>query len=380
MRVLFVATYSGTSGASHSLISLIKYLRIKGVQPLVLLPNRGPLEDLLIDEGIPYKQIRLFNWVISIDKYNSKKERFKWFIKKIINFLQEIRIFFILKKEKVDLIHINAITASWGFYASRINRVPIIWHIREFLEEDLNKRFWNKNRAFKQLNTSDCVIAISDSVKNKYVKFINQKRLVRIYNGIDTEKYKKLESNIFEREIVILTLAGRITKEKGHEEVLYAIDKLVNSGIDKIKVRFIGSEGDEYFINNITKLIKELALENYVELSGYRPDMHNVWNETDIALVCSKSEAFGRVTVEAMMAGALVIGANKGGTAEIISNKYGLMYEQGNYASLAEKIKYAIKNKEEMIAIAKEGQVFAYKNFTAENNAQNIYNVYKKLL
>ena len=51
----------------------------------------------------------------------------------------------------------------------------------------------------------------------------------------------------------------------------------------------------------------------------------------DIALVASCSEAFGRVTVEAMLAGMLVIGADVAGTSELICDGVnGILYEDDN--------------------------------------------------
>src|SRR5699024_8924720 len=93
-----------------------------------------------------------------------------------------------------------------------------------------------------------------------------------------------------------------------------------------------------------------------------------------------KAEAFGRVTVEAMLAGALVIGANTEGTAELIDGKYGLLYNQGDFMSLFQKIKYAIDNQEEMKEIASLSKRYALQNFTATINCNNICKIYKELL
>lgn len=380
MNILFIATYAGTSGASQSLISLIIHLMNKGVKPLVLIPNHGPLEKLLIENQIPYKKIRLFNWITTPEKYQISKERFKWFLKRIINIIQEIRIFYLIKSKKIDLVHINAITASWGIYASKLNKTPIVWHIRELLEEGLNKRFWNKQNAMRSLEQAKYVIAISDSVKNEYLQLNNNINLVRIYNGIDSNLYSNARNDLFKTKITKLTLAGRFVPEKGHEETIYALNSLVKNGITNIILRFVGNEGEETFIKKIKEQIHVLELEDYVEFLGYRKDIYNVWAETDIALVCSKAEAFGRVTVEAMMAGALVIGADTGGTVEILSKNYGITYEQGNYSALAKKIEFAVNHKEDMRKIALSGQKYAKKTFTAEKNAENIYKIYKKII
>ena len=94
-------------------------------------------------------------------------------------------------------------------------------------------------------------------------------------------------------------------------------------------------------------------------------------------LVCSKYEAFGRVTVEAMMAGCLVIGANSGGTIELIEDgSTGVLFESGDYVDLVNKMIYVIENKNNAKKIAKNGRNVALQCFTALINASNIRNLY----
>ncbi|MCE7791186.1 glycosyltransferase family 4 protein [Salipaludibacillus sp. CUR1] len=378
MKVLFIASYSGTSGANHSLINLIKILKTKGVEPYVIIPTSGKLEKELMENKIPYKKIRLYNWIVSIDQI-SKKENIKWLIKSLINYWQELRIYLLIKKKKIKVMHINAVTAAWGLNAAQKNNVPIVWHIREFLEEDLNKKFRNRNSAIKKLNKANVIIAISKSVEKKYSKIINKAKLITIYNGIDHNKFSNIENDIFNKDTITVTIAGRIVKEKGHKEVIYAIQKVIDMGVTNIKLLIVGNEGDFNFISQIEELVFGQNLDNHVHFLGYRGDMENIWSQTDIAIISSKAEAFGRVTIEAMMGGALVLGANTGGTIELINDKYGLIYEQGNYKSLADNIIYAINNKAEMKVIAKQAKINANKNFTALMNAENIFNVYKSL-
>lgn len=379
MKVLFVASYAGTSGANHSLIYLIKKLRDKGIEPIVLLPTKGKIEILLKKNKIPYKRMRLFNWVKPIKINYSVKEKIKIFFKKVINTLQEVRILFFIKRKKIDIVHLNAITTSWGASASVINKTPLVWHIREFLAEDLGKEFWNRAKAIKKISNADSIIAISKSVYSKYSNELPPSKMLQIYNGIEENQYSEIKNDIFNRDFVTLTITGRIVYEKGHEEVIYALNSLVNQGMKNIKLQIVGDEGDPSFIQKIKTLVNDWELNNHVFFLGYRNDMSNVWAETDIAIISSKAEAFGRVTVEAMMAGCLVLGANTQGTAELIGDKYGLLYEQGNYKSLADKVHYAANNSSQMINISKKAKKYAGSKFTADINAANILSVYNNL-
>src|SRR5699024_8150215 len=141
MKVLYVATYSGTSGANHSLVNMIVQMKHKEVEPILIIPKSGPVEKLLHKNSIRYTRITQFHWVTNLNSSKTIMTYIKRLVKQLINFVQEFRIYYIIKRKKVDLVHINAITSSNAYLASRISRIPIVWHIREFLEEDLNQTF-----------------------------------------------------------------------------------------------------------------------------------------------------------------------------------------------------------------------------------------------
>lgn len=63
--------------------------------------------------------------------------------------------------------------------------------------------------------------------------------------------------------------------------------------------------------------------------------MKSLRKTVDFEVMCSKFEAFGRVTVEALRSGKLFIGANTGATSEIVEDGItGYVYPVGNYKSL----------------------------------------------
>ena len=82
-----------------------------------------------------------------------------------------------------------------------------------------------------------------------------------------------------------------------------------------------------------------------------------------------------------MLAGNLVIGADSGGTTEILGDgKYGMLFENGNPISLARTLIKAISEKEKSVLLAKAGQNYAHSEFTATHNADQIISVYQNIL
>lgn len=92
-----------------------------------------------------------------------------------------------------------------------------------------------------------------------------------------------------------------------------------------IELHLVGAPTGWEYTEKIKRIATELGVRDRVFFDGLVEDMASVWAQTDIAVVPSPFEAFGRCAVEAMMAGCLVIGNSTAGTAEIIAEEAGLL-------------------------------------------------------
>ena len=107
--------------------------------------------------------------------------------------------------------------------------------------------------------------------------------------------------------------------------------------------------------------------------------MKELRNNIDIELVCSRNEAFGRVTLEAMLHGIPVVGSNVGGTLELIKNREtGMIYQYGDINDLANKIEVLIKEHELYNLIINNAMEFANK-FTIEKTANGVLEKFNEI-
>ena len=380
MNVLFIATYEGLSGASYSLLGMIEELRLMGVNPYVILLKNGKMKSELEKRSIPFSILRGYPWVVEASKRDSIKEKLYWAIKRVYNVKAENGICKIIKDKNIDIVHINAFTASVGFHAAKKMGVPIVWHIREFVEEDLGKRFWNKKGALEMLEQADKVIAISESVLKKFKEQAPNANIQVIYNGIPTKDYENgRRYPVFSQTTIFAILAGRIDPGKGHEDVIEALHEIGAENLRDFLLNIAGKSQNKEFEDKIHSLVADYGLNETVKFIGFRTDLPDIYKNSDIAIVSSKAEAFGRVTVEAMMGGALVLGADTAGTKEIIGDSFGVLYKQGDSHDLAVKLKMILSAKEKYRNIAKKAQEFAMSTFTAKKNAENVFKVYSQL-
>lgn len=201
-----------------------------------------------------------------------------------------------------------------------------------------------------------------------------------IHNGIDIEKFYNPNKEIFESDKVIFIFVGGFADYKGHPEFAQACVKVAEQGFQNFDIWFVGT-GNAKVREEVLAYLADHGLSDHVQYLGYQRDVEKLFAQSDISFTCSKSEAFGRITVEAMLAGNLLIGADSAGTQELISHmETGLLYAKGNPDDLAEKIMFAMNNKFVSKQIAANGRKYMSENMTAQINAENVAALYKKII
>ena len=363
--VIFVSPHSDLYGAERSLISIMLYARKSGYNPVLLLKKSGPIESKLQEEKIEY-YIVPFRQCINTKGKHDFLRGFKDYIRDT----QTLAHFISQHKKLCDetvLVHTNSIITWFGVMLSQALHVPHIQHIREFGREDFDMEFNFSNKLMARIfNKSSKIVCISDAVLNTYKKLFNSKKMVRIYNGVGhsvTSENSKTSSNK-----VYILLVGRLSKEKGQREAIAACEKLIEKGIYNFELHLYGNGVDERVLR---EYIINKGLEQNVVFKGYSTQIN--YSDYDIALMTSKAEAFGRVTVEYMLNALPVVGIATGGTAELVVEKQtGLLSEYGNIGQLASNIELLILNENYRKELGKNGKRRANDFFTEEAYGKNI--------
>lgn len=381
MRILFIENSGNSSaGAFHSMVTLIGLLKQYGVESYVAVPDRADGLTLLETNDIPYIKMRAcsYTWLISED--NSLIEKMKMPLKYLYTQLASFKLTKYANEHHIDIIHENTSACYLGKFVADKLKLPHIWHIREFLEEDFGMTIWNKKRALKMMNDSTALITISDAITDKYRKLVRQDLLHKIYNGISIDRFYHPERQVNIGGSSKVLCVGRVCDGKGQGDVIQALAQLKKKYNMELQLYIAGIYDAEYADKIMAPAITANIAKN-IHFLGQCNNMSDIYNQMDILCMSSKKEAFGRVTVEAMLSGMLVVGSNSGGTSEIVTDREtGLLYEPGNIVDMAETLKYAVDHSDEMACIAEKGREFAMQRFDAERNAREIYELYKRVL
>lgn len=380
MNILYIAHEGGNNfnGASRSLISIIHKFS-ENNKVFVIIPEvGGKLQEALENLECEIKVVPFYRWA----EFKNRNP-LKWWLKKFLwkcsyemkngEYINELVEYCIEKS--IEIIHTNSSVVNIGAILSLRTEIPHIWHFREFGQEDFNiYPLVSKNKWLEIISKGHTkIICVSYAVKEKYVKLLANASICTIYNGIDfsyTKKYKKKEHDCFN-----VLISGLISEAKGQYIAIRSIIKLLDKGYSDINL-YLAGRGNSSRLKNICK-----KYTSHFHFLGQVDDMVQLRREMDLELVCSRSEAFGRVTVEAMSCRLPVIGTRSGGTPELIDdNVTGFLFEKENIEELAELIEILFCDRKLASEMGDNAYRSVINTFTEEELYRNIVDVYKEVL
>ncbi len=378
MKVIYINHSSGIQGAGLALLNIIKRMPKLGVEPIVVLPNEGPLADTLREMGIKVYFIMHYNAIYPRRKFISDYILYPYRLLRTLFFnkLAEYRFGKVVLAEHPDIIHSNSGVIRFGSKTAQKQHIPHVWHVREFMTRDF---FWvplggeKKVRELYSLENNHC-IAITKAVF-EYFALTPIKDNV-IYDGVflaDIATPKVSEKKKY------LLFVGSLQKGKGIYDVLSAFDAVA----DKIPEYELWIAGNDYININ-----QEISLRNnakQIKYLGFRTDVYELMANATALLVPSYYEGFGFITTEAMLNKTLVIGRDTAGTKEQFNN--GLLItgkEIGIRFNTNEEFSQIIlqvctQPQSDFRDIIDRAFKVVIDNYTIEKNTQHIYNIYEQL-
>jgi len=215
--------------------------------------------------------------------------------------------------------------------AAKLLGIPHFWMVREFGKDDHRLQFLLGHRRTIRLigQLSATVICNSHAVEKALLAVAPSMTTHVVYPIVDTPLGTPPQRH--PGEPLRAVLVGYFSHGKGQRLAIEAVAIARRTGVD-IKLTLVGGGKHKPF----RKLAQRRGVEELVNIDGPTRDLGRYWSAAHVGLMCSQSEAFGRVTVEAMRAGLPVCGTNTGGTPEIIDpGVNGLLSAAGDANALA---------------------------------------------
>lgn len=203
-------------------------------------------------------------------------------------------------------------------------------------------------------------IAISDEI----LKSIKAQNIYKIYNGIPyTEPQKIMMPQGFN-----IVAVGGLRKVKEYELLVKSVSHLTFPF-------HLTIVGEGVLRENLTKLIKELEIEDKVSLVGFQTNVNDYIYSADLQVISSKSEGFSLAMIEGIFYSKRLISTKVSGCMEILPDE--LLYDIEN---LTEKITDVYENKERyQQSFARVKEIYQ-ELLTIEACAKEHLNVYEEII
>ena len=295
----------------------------------------------------------------------------------------------LLKKEKVDVLHLRSRMPAWIGY--------LVWKTlpkkdRPILVTTFHG-FYSVNSYSAVMTKGIGIIAISKSIEEHIRNAYGvEKDIELIFRGVDKDKFdpesisvermEEYRSNwrLDNRKPVVM-LPGRLTRLKGQDIFIQALAQVRNRNFQAILVGDL--EDNPGFAAELQALIDKLGLAETVSMVGHCDDMPAALMLADVVISASSNEpeAFGRTTIEAMAMGKPVIATAHGGSLEtVVPGKTGWLVPPGMADKLAEALDEALTSPDTLRDFGMAGKKAVNSTFTMKTMCEKTLAFYQRLL
>ncbi len=398
-RILYIHHGGGIGGAPLSLLYLLQQLDRSRYEPIVVTLKDGPVVNLYQSEGIETQVVSGISDFshTTLEWYGGREW---WRLPgKILQIWPSIRrTRRLIRLLNPDIVHLNSSTLATSAIASKLEGVPVVWHIREPLALGyIGLRRWLLRQTIH--HCAERIIAIC---QNDADQLITSDRVQVVYNFVDFNKFdRSLTGENIRRELSIpadapiITMLGGIAEPKGTLILIRALPDLLKA-VPTAKVIIAGppprSLNEKGFKGTIKRLLRvdayQKAIQRAIEqldptyrdaliFTGIRTDMPEVIAASDCVVFPSVVPHFARPVIEAAAMGKPAVASDLGGPRElIVSGETGLLVKPGDPAALADGLAALLTDPKQMGEAAYNR---ARLLFDAQRNAAQTVFVYNDL-
>lgn len=360
-KVLYLLNHAGKAGTERYVQILIERLNNKKIKAYFAYNIDGLLVERLKALGVETFQIKLRN------RFDLKAA---WQLARLC------------RKLDIDIIHAQFLRENYIAMLSRLfySRTSVVYTNHFILANNMLTRF--SNRLITSLQAG--IIAVCNRGREMMIaNGVNGKKIKVLFNAVDLVKWGKPEASTLRSEFgidddtMILFCASRFAYDKGHRYLIKSIARL-REITDSRFVLILAGDGP--FLEEIKGLTEELNLGKFIIFAGFRSDIKNLYNGSDIYINSSEHEASSFNIIEALATGLPVVATDKGGNNDIINEKNdcGLLVQYDDVENTAGAIKRLMEDSALRDRLARNAVMVVNEKFNLVKMADQTYNLYEE--
>lgn len=212
--------------------------------------------------------------------------------------------------------------------------------------------------VLESLRRLDCVVVLTDQVKNALEGRFGLKNVVKISNFIDIERFDANKKKIFHEynpnKPLDAVFIGWLIEAKGIFDLIRVL-----ASVPGWNITFVGPSPNDQTVHRLFGLAHELNVLPRVMVRSAVPvaNIPAILNEADFFVLPSHREGFPISILEAMAAGVPVVATDVGAVSEIVKNEItGILVPSGNQDKLADSIHRIVTDPELRSKIAENAK------------------------
>lgn len=309
--------------------------------------------------------------------------------------LTVIQLVKILRREKIDIIHVHTPIASvlGRFAAGLAGTKTKIYTVHGFYIN--NRLFYGIEKLFARYFTDYIFTVNNEDLEYATRKgFVVKDRITNINSvGIDIDRFNPGSTNSgkrtelrntlgIEEEDIVIGFLGRVVEEKGIIDLYKAFKKAARFS-QKLKLLIVGpwdaGERDTRTKGILDEMVSDEGMSDRIVFTGYREDIPEILGIMDIFVLPSYREGMPVSLLEAMAMELPVVATDIRGCREEVDSSSGILYMPGDIEGLSSAIDTLLKDREKALEMGKNARRRVIEHFDQRKSIEKQLEVYRKL-
>nr|WP_299416456.1 glycosyltransferase family 4 protein [uncultured Emticicia sp.] len=378
MKILFVSHDANRAGAQLFLLSIMKYLKQKGVEMQLLLIGGGVLDTEFAEICTNHF------WPSANPQQKGIKKAFSKLVKSQ-NETDEIQqLLESLKRINFDYIYANTIASAQVLRKiTEFVNAPLFAHIHE-LEFSI-QLYSQKNERDFLFKYATKIIACSQAVAENIIENhgVLEQKIEVIHSFVDNEsilnRIETTDNQLIKTKYnlpksgFLIGGCGNAEWRKGIDVFLQVINQILNISNENCHFVWIGIKMEGNYYEQISYDIAKMGIGDKITFIEQTPDAVELINCLDIFTIVSREDPFPLVMLEAALAQKTMIGFDKtGGCSEFIEEDAGIIVPYLNTFSMASSITKLFLNQSYAKQLGQKAKDKVLKKYSFENSVMKI--------
>ncbi|MFA5795378.1 MAG: glycosyltransferase family 4 protein [Candidatus Brocadiia bacterium] len=315
-----------------------------------------------------------------------------------LDLISFIRIFFLLRKLKPDIVHTHSTKAGiFGRIAAKLAGVKIIIHTIHGMPfypyQPRIANWFYTALEWLAAKVTDRIICVADAMTAQALAagVGKPEQYTTIYSALEMDKFVPLKTRLEERRELgigpddkVIGVVARLANLKGHEYLIRIAHQIIRE-VPEVKLMFVG---DGALREQITKDVKERGLVGRVIFTGLVEPQRipGLIQAMDVLVHPSLREGLARALPQALALGRPAVSFDIDGAREVVlDGRTGFIIpppqagrEYDSLDKMAEKIIYLLKNPAEAAKMGQAGKEHIKQNFDSAYMVSRIGQVYEE--